>query len=830
MAVIFENKSTNLNKISEALEDNLNIIPSDSRLKTIVDTIADSRYTFKKVGESGTLPITSERPSLLYNDWLYVGGGEALGNALVIIDTKTMQIIKQITLASGVNIVSTYNIVSDGTYWYIGTDTAHLIKGNLATGEVVLSQYNASYGSIYNICVDDDYVYICGSGNKVRKLSKTDLSIIKTSTWSYTTPITLICKDNYLYLGGTGSTETSQAILKVLKSDLSIINTSIATGGQVRDLLIRDDYIYSAASDGGVKKWLISDLSAISTVYQHTTIVRSLKQKLGDFWLVDNGGKTLRVSSTGELLATIETENSNNFVLEIDESSQILYRNASVDVTVAKFQIIDNLENNTSTTVLKTADLIALNTAGTWLDTVYTLNDMSMTCNTLSNGYLTQLSFTGTTTANTAFILAEPNVNNKLTPNKSYILNGVKSTDSLSTVFIRLTQYQNSDGSGLSKVTEKEAGDFKVFIAADDDYLYYKIAIVIKSGVTLTNSLYNNIPSMVPSSITYEQGEGPYLIKDLSTISANAIVYLNEVDGKIFTMPQFSNAGIVLVLDYQSDTLLTTISTEATQNTNTVAWDNTYVYIPKCVHNSNQKWVYLRRYNKRTLNFINEVLIYQYLGGVENSANISGIVENGDFLYVASLESTDAGNKHKIRKLNKSDFTTASYVEDLASYDLVKSTNGFYSLGGGNSTYPNRVIYYDWNLNIIQVFPQTTLTTNKFRCAAEKDGYLYACNDSGNIVKYAIATNTIVAQKSTGEITLFRNIFILKDVILVQQNLGVIRAFDLNLTFLKSWDYYNTTTQGGAFYVDKNNTIWSQNRSTANIYKKQFIDLSSGVM
>ena len=34
--VTFENKNTNLNKISEALENNLNIIPSDSRLKTIV--------------------------------------------------------------------------------------------------------------------------------------------------------------------------------------------------------------------------------------------------------------------------------------------------------------------------------------------------------------------------------------------------------------------------------------------------------------------------------------------------------------------------------------------------------------------------------------------------------------------------------------------------------------------------------------------------------------------------------------------------------------------------------------------------------------------------
>ena len=59
--VTFENKPTSLNKISEALEDNLNIVPSDNRLKTIVDKIADSRYTFKLLGETGTLPMEEQR-------------------------------------------------------------------------------------------------------------------------------------------------------------------------------------------------------------------------------------------------------------------------------------------------------------------------------------------------------------------------------------------------------------------------------------------------------------------------------------------------------------------------------------------------------------------------------------------------------------------------------------------------------------------------------------------------------------------------------------------------------------------------------------------------
>lgn len=351
---------------------------------------------------------------------------------------------------------------------------------------------------------------------------------------------------------------------------------------------------------------------------------------------------------------------------------------------------------------------------------------------------------------------------------------------------------------------------------------------------TIQQSLNNNLNIIASDSrlktITDKIADSRYRIKDLSIITSNKVTFLDVIIGRLFTIPQIDNAGIVLVFDYQTDALLTTINTGATQNSYTILSDDTYIYIPKCTHLNNQKWVYVQRYNKCTLAYVDEVLIYQYLGEQSNSAGIFALVENGSFLYAASIESTDSGNKHKIRKINKSNLTTASYVEDLASYSLVKGTNGFYSLGSGNTTYPNRVIYYDWDLNIIQVFPQTTLTTNIFRCCVEKDGYLYACNDSGIIVKYDIATNSIVAQKSTGEATAFKNIFIAKDIIVVQQNLGVIRLFDLSLNFIKSWDYYNTSTQGGAFFVDKNNTLWSQNRSTTNIIKKQIIDMTKDII
>ena len=837
--VTFENKSTNLNKISEALENNLNIIPADSRLKTIVDEIADNRYTFKLLGETETLSIASERPSLLYKKWLYVGGGEALGNALVIIDTDTMQIIKQITLAEGVNIVNTFNIVSDGTYWYIGTNTGHIIKGNLETGEVVLSQYNASFGATYNLCVDNDYLYTCGSNNKLYKIDKNDLSIVATSVWSYTTPIALICKDDYLYMGGTGRVDdsNSQAIVKILKSDLSIVNTSVAVGGQVRDLIFIDDYIYSAAADGGVKKWLLGDLTFISTIYQHTTLVRTLRYKLGDFWLGDNLGCTLRVNDSGQLLATLSSlEASSNYILEIDESNQMLYRNSSIDTTVTKYQIIDNLQNNTSTTVIKTADLITLNTTGMWVDTVYTLNGMDMTCVTLDNGHLRQLSFSGTTTADSEFVLAVPNVNNKLTPNTSYILNGVKSTDSSSTVFIRLTQYQNSDGSGLSKITEKVAGDFKVFIAANDDYLYYKIEIVIKSGVTLTNSLYNNIPSIVPSSITYKQGEGPYLIKDLSTITDSiSCNKLEIIDGRLFVLPNNASAGTIEVRDYQSNALLKTINDEANVGATGICFDADYIYIAKCVETITDKKyrdVYVRKYNRCTLDFISESsVLYTGVSGTlsTNSANIFAMVENDEHLYLAGVH---AGYSHSVRKIKKSDFSQVSEITWHIPLNIIKYTNGFFVLGINDNPKFRCIDFLDWNLNIIQTFPQTSLTNNNFRKGFYKDDYLFAGNDSGVLVKYQISTNTIVAETQISEAAIIRNIVLINDnCILLQTNTGKIMLYDLNLNFIKMWDFYNTSTTSGYIIDDNNNTIWTQSASQpTTIYKKQFIDMTSDII
>ena len=89
-----------------------------------------------------------------------------------------------------------------------------------------------------------------------------------------------------------------------------------------------------------------------------------------------------------------------------------------------------------------------------------------------------------------------------------------------------------------------------------------------------------------------------------------------------------------------------------------------------------------------------------------------------------------------------------------------------------------------------------------------------------------------MAETQISEIAIILNIVLINDnFLLLQTNTSKIMLYDLNLNFIKKWDFYNTTTSGGFLIDDNNNTIWIQSASQqTTIYKKQFIDLTSGVM
>ena len=316
---------------------------------------------------------------------------------------------------------------------------------------------------------------------------------------------------------------------------------------------------------------------------------------------------------------------------------------------------------------------------------------------------------------------------------------------------------------------------------------------------------------------------------------------MSLVDGKVFVLPTAPNTGNIQVFDYQTGGLLKTINDGANVTTPAICFDDNYIYISKCVEIiSDKKYrdVYVRKYNRCTLDLVSESpILYTGVSGTAttNSSNIFAMVENGEYLYLACIQTMQTvGVFHKIRKIKKTDFSSFADITWNTPLNIIKHANGFFVTGlneiSGNQKY-RRVDFLNWDLSVVQTFPQTTLTNNLFRYGFYKDDFLYVGNDVGVLVKYQISTNTIAAETQISEIAIILNIVLINDnYILLQTNKSKILLYDLALNFIKMWDFYNTTVTGGYILGDNNNTIWTWSASQpTTIYKKQFIDMTKNI-
>ena len=336
--------------------------------------------------------------------------------------------------------------------------------------------------------------------------------------------------------------------------------------------------------------------------------------------------------------------------------------------------------------------------------------------------------------------------------------------------------------------------------------------------------------------VTFEnQKRSRYLIKDLSTITNTiSCITLTLIDGRLFLLPNSTHVGTIEVRNYQSNTLLKTINDGANVATSGICFDDDYIYIGKTVETiTDRKYrdIYIRKYDRCTLELVSESpILYTASTSTSstNSTNVYAITENGEYLYLACYG-------EKILKIKKVDFSSVASVLWRDPLNVIKHENGFFVLGNnvpsGNDKY-RRVDFLDWDLNILQTFPQTTLSVAIFRNGFYKDDFLYVGNDSGVLVKYQISTNTIIAEVNAPGTGLIRNIILVNnDFLLLQTSTSKIMLYDINLNFIKMWNFYNTTTIGGYIVADNNNTIWTQSASQpTTIYKKQFIDMTSDII
>lgn len=363
----------------------------------------------------------------------------------------------------------------------------------------------------------------------------------------------------------------------------------------------------------------------------------------------------------------------------------------------------------------------------------------------------------------------------------------------------------------------------------------------------IKQSLEDNLNIIASDSrlktITDKIVDSRYRIKDLSTITNTVFcIKLAVIDGRLFLLPNSIHAGTIEVRDYQSNALLKTITDGVNVETVAICFDADYIYISKCVQRITDKKyrdIYVRKYNRCTLELVSESpILYTGISATSsaNSSNIFEMVENGEYLYLACVQTMDtAGIFDKIRKIKKTDFSSVADIAWNLPLNLIKHTNGFFVVGAngisGDVKY-RRIDSLDWDLGIIQTFPSTSTTIDILRKGFYKGDYLYVCSDNRILIKYQISTNTITKEIPIVGTAYVRNLISINDnFLLIQTNASKIMLYDADLNFIKTWTFYSPTATGGFIVSDNNNTVWTQSAGElTTIYKKQFIDLSSGVM
>jgi len=824
MVNLLGKRDNGLAYVKKSLEDNLKINPASSRLIDVNNAIKEGRYSFKLIGETGTLPINNERPSFLVGDRLFVFGGNALGHGLIILDTKTMEVVKQVKISS-TSITNLFTATFDEDYYFTGGSVLHqIIKGNVKTGDFIETKTISGLGAVHGMVADNAYVYVITEAHKIYKLDKS-LNVVQVSDFNYINPISIEQDEDFLYIGGNGHVDNNNvfAIIKVQKSNLTITNTSISNSSQIRKILVDGNHIVCGNSIGEIRMFQKSDLTLTSLVYSspNANAIRNIIKKLDFFWVGTNGGQTIIFSKDWIQKGIIQSGISDNYILEIDEYNKILYRNSSSDVTIAKYQIIDNLQNEKSTTTIKTSNLIPLNTGGTWnLTSTYLYNSLTFTFTNIDDN-LSQFTVNGTASADTIFNFPTQT----LSSNRSYIINSPKTTDSLSTVYTRVVLSQNANGSGTTQVLDFIGGNCEF---STTNLIYATPQIVVKSGTVLSSVLYNALPVIV-SKHDIDKLQEQYLIKDLSEITLTTVTSVFNayiVDGRIFYISTSANAGRIEVSDYQFGTLLTTINTGAAQSSIAFTYDANYVYIG-CIKGTPRS-IYIQRYNRRTLAYIDEYLLYQ-----SEVPFLNKIIHKDGFIYAACAAAGVA--TQTVKKWDTTSKTVVASVFFNNPLYLSLSDSGLVATGrnpteNDEDLYKSAILSYD-DLSIITMIPKPVLSQADYRRSVVQNNKIYIANDNGLIIVYNSGTGSIEKEVQLPNTGIVRQLIALDNLIIIGDSFGKLYIYDLDLNLIKTFDFLTATSAPHTYLLDNNKTLWFHSPSRpSKIYKKQFIDMTKDII
>jgi len=154
-----------------------------------------------------------------------------------------------------------YALAVDADHVYLGGHFIRTVRKLLKTDLSLVSESAAYGGEIMALAVDADHVYLAGLANTVKKLRKTDLVEVAVSA-NYGGGIYGLTVDaDHVYIGGL----TTLTVRKLLKTDLSLVAESASYGGNILTLAVDADHVFvGGQTTNTIRKLLKTNLSTVT--------------------------------------------------------------------------------------------------------------------------------------------------------------------------------------------------------------------------------------------------------------------------------------------------------------------------------------------------------------------------------------------------------------------------------------------------------------------------------------------------------------------------------------------------------------------------------------
>ena len=230
-----------------------------------------------------------------------------------------------------------YALAVDDTYIYSGDDdrTVRKIRKSDMVG---LGSSTKSTSSIAALVIDNEYIY-SGGGITVRKIRKSDMVEVGNFTGNTSSIAALVIDNEYIYSGGNDKT-----VRKIRKSDMVEVG-SIFTGNtsNIYALASDNEFVYSSGNDKTVRKIRKSDMTEVGSIFTgDTSIVYALASD-NEFIYSSGFDNTVRKIRKSDMIEIGKFTGHNNYVRALAVDDTYIYSGGD-DRTVRKIRKSDMTE------------------------------------------------------------------------------------------------------------------------------------------------------------------------------------------------------------------------------------------------------------------------------------------------------------------------------------------------------------------------------------------------------------------------------------------------------------------------------------------------------